>query len=248
MNAKAISLTTKDGVATCHFFGPPHKERLPAVIFYMDGYGIRPAMRDMAERLAQSGYHVLLPNLYYRSGPTKPFNAATALNEDSERDRLMMLVQSLNNKLVMEDTAIFLDFLKLQPSVDSEKIGCVGYCIGGTFALSAAGTFPERITATAAVHASHLATDEPDSPHLLASRTRAGVYVGVAGIDPYFTPEEKHRLESAFQSAGLEHSIEVYPDVKHGFAVNDTSAYDHRASERHWQQILKLFAANVSIQ
>jgi carboxymethylenebutenolidase len=241
MNAKTIDIQTKDGVAPCHFFGPPQKGNGPAVISYMDGIGIRPALCDMAERLASDGYHVLLPNLYYRSGPTKPFDAATAFKGGPEQDRLMTLVRSLNNKLVMEDTASFLDFLELQPSVAGQKIGCVGYCMGGAFALSAAGTFPDRIAAAASLRGARLATDQPDSPHLLASKMRAGVYVGIAGIDPHFTPEEKQRLESAFQSAGVEHTVEVYPDVKHGFAVNDTPVYDRPASELHWQQILKLF-------
>jgi carboxymethylenebutenolidase len=246
MNAKIIDIKTKDGVAPCHFFGPPQEGSRPAVIFYMDAFGIRPALCDMAERLASHGYHVLLPDLYYRLGPIKPFDMATVLNEGLERDRLMSLARSLNHKIVMEDTASFLDFLELQPSVAGRKTGCVGYCMGGAFALSAAGTFPDRIAAAASLHGARLATDQPDSPHLLATKMRAGVYVGIAGIDPYFTPEEKHRLASAFKSAGVEHTIEVYADVKHGFAVNDTHAYDRAASELHWQRILKLFAGNLS--
>jgi carboxymethylenebutenolidase len=214
----------------------------------MDAIGIRPAMCDMAERLASNGYHVLLPNLYYRSSPIKPFTAATAFTQPSERDRLMPLVRSLNNKLEMQDTAAFLDFLQDQPDIATQKIGCVGYCMGGAFALSAAGTFPDRIAAAASLHGGRLATDQPDSPHLLAPKMRGEIYVGIAGIDPHFTPEEKQRLESALQSAGVQHTVEVYPDVKHGFAVTDTPAYDRPASERHWQRILKLFADNLSPQ
>jgi carboxymethylenebutenolidase len=241
MNAKIIDIKTKDGVAPCHFFPPPQEGIHPAVIFYMDAFGIRPALCDMAERLAGNGYHVLLPDLYYRSGPIKSFDMANVFQGGPERERLMSLLQSLNQKRVMEDTASFLDFLKRQSSVASRKTGCVGYCMGGAFALSAAGTFPDRIAAAASLHGARLATDQPDSPHLLAPKMRANIYVGIAGIDPHFTPEEKQRLESALQSAGVEHEVEVYPEVKHGFAVNDTPAYDRPASERHWQQILKLF-------
>jgi carboxymethylenebutenolidase len=233
MNAKIVEIKTKDGIAPCHFFGPLQQGNLPAVIFYMDGIGIRPAMYDMAERLASNGYYVLLPNLYYRSGPTKPFNAATAFKEGPERDRLMPLLRSLNNKLVMEDTASFRSFLESDPSITGKKIGCVGYCMGGAFALSAAGTFPDCVAAAASLHGARLAIDQPDSPHLLASKMCAEAYVGIAGIDPHFTPEEKQRLESAFQSTGVKNTVEVYPDVKYGFAVNDTPVYDRPASERH---------------
>jgi carboxymethylenebutenolidase len=246
MNAKTIDIKTKDGVVPCHFFGPSQNDKRPAVIFYMDGIGMRPALCDMAARLASYGYNVLLPNLYYRSGPIKPFDAATIFNEGTERDRLMSLFQSLNNKLVMEDTASFLEFLDLQPSVARQKIGCVGYCMGGSFALSAAGTYPDRIVAAASLHGASLATDLPDSPHLLASKMRAEIYVGIAGIDPHFMLEEKERLESALRSESVKHTVEVYPDVKHGFAVNDTPAYDRPAAELHWQKTLKLFSRNLS--
>jgi carboxymethylenebutenolidase len=245
MNAKIIDIETKDGVAPCHFFSPPQTGNRPAVIFYMDAFGIRPALCDMAERLASNGYHVLLPDLYYSSGPIKPFDAATAFEDETERDRLMQLVRSIDNQLVMEDTESFLDFLELQPTVAGQKIGCVGYCMGGAFALSAAGTFPDRIAAAASLHGSRLATDQPDSPHLLAAKMRAGVYVGIAGIDPNFTPEQRQRLETAFQSASVEHTVEVYPEVKHGFAVNDAAAYNRPASELHWQRILNLFKTRL---
>src|SRR6202453_1388185 len=201
MNAKIVEIETQDGVAPCHFFSPPQQGNRPAVIFYMDAFGIRPTLCDMAERLASNGYHVLLPNLYYSAGPIKPFDAATAFEQDAERDRLMELVRSIDNQLIMEDTASFLDFLALQPSVAGQKIGCVGYCMGGAFALSAAGTFPDRIAAGASLHGARLATDLADSPHLLAPKMRAVIYVGIAGIDSNFTPQEKQRLESALQSA-----------------------------------------------
>jgi carboxymethylenebutenolidase len=247
-NAKTIEIKTKDGVAPCHFYGPPQKGSRPAVIFFMDAIGIRPALCGMAERLASDGYYVLLPNLYYRAGPIKPFEAAIAFKEGPERDRLVPLFVSLNNQLVMEDTASFIAFLDQQPSVAGPKIGCVGYCMGGPFALTAAGTFPDRIGAAASFHGARLATDKPDSPHLLAPKMRASIYIGIAGIDPHFMPEEKQKLESALQTARVKHKVEVYPDVKHGFAVTDTPVYDRAASERHWSEIYKLLAENLSEQ
>jgi carboxymethylenebutenolidase len=245
MHEQTVEIITNDGVVPGYFYPPPQKELRPAVIFYMDAFGIRPALRDMAKRLAAGGYHVLLPNLYYRSGPTPIFNATTAFNEGPERERLTALFQSLNQKRVMADTARFLKFLERQPSVDSRHVGCVGYCMGGAFALSAAGAFPDRIAAAASLHGARLATDQPDSPHLLAAKMRATVYVGIAGIDPHFTPEEKQRLETALQLAGVRQAVEVYPGVKHGFAVNDTLAYDRPAAELHWEKILNLFATNL---
>src|SRR5580692_3383169 len=178
MNATRMEIKTRDGFAPCHFFHPPQPDARPAVIFYMDGIGIRPALCEMAARLASYGYYVLLPDLYYRSGPTEPFDAANVFSAGPELDRLMRLFGSLNNRLVMEDTVSFLDFLARQPTVAPQKIGCVGYCMGGPFALSAAGTFPEKIAAAASLHATGLATEQSDSPHLLAPLMRGCIYVG----------------------------------------------------------------------
>jgi carboxymethylenebutenolidase len=245
MNSGTIEIKTKDGVAQCHFFAPPQEANQPPVILYMDAFGIRPAMIEMSQRLASNGFHVLLPNLYYRSGPAESFNAATAFKEGPERDRMMGMLRSLNHKLVIEDTASFLDFLNGERSTAGRKVGCVGYCMGGGFALSAAGTFPDRVAAAASFHGARLATDLPDSPHLLAPKMRAGIYVGIAGLDTHFTAEERQRLESSLQTAGVKGTVEFYLNVKHGFAVNDTPVYDRAASELHWHRIQKLFADNL---
>lgn len=214
---------------------------MPGVILYMDAFGIRPALLDMAARLAATGYNVLLPDLYYRLEPTAPFEPATAFKDPAEMARLGPRFKSLTSALVMEDTAAYLEYLGSQTTVLAQKTGCVGYCMGGRFALAAAGTFPERIATAASFHGARLATDDPDSPHLLAPRMRARVYIGIAGIDDHFPPEERQRLESALESAHVSHTVEVYEGARHGFAVNDTPAYDKAASEKHWQRLGELF-------
>jgi carboxymethylenebutenolidase len=244
-NDSKVEIETREGRAPGYFFRPRAEGKGPAVIIYMDAFGVRPALCEMASRLAGEGCCVLLPNLYYRAGPMPAVDPAGAFKEGPARERLLGLFRSLSQRLVMEDTAGFLDFLARQAAVEGEKIGCVGYCMGGAYALSAAGTFPERIAAAASFHGARLASDQPDSPHLLAPRMRAEVYVGVAGIDPHFTPEEKERLGTALRAAGVVHQIEVYEGVKHGFAVNDTPVFDRAAAEVHWQRLRELFGRKL---
>ncbi len=204
MDVQTIEIKTKDGLAPCQFFAPPGSDKRPAVIVYMDAFGIRQALSEMARRLASYGYWVLLPDLYYRSGAMAPFDPAKAFADEKERDRLTPLYKSLNHRIVMDDTSSFLDFLAGHAPTAGKKVGCVGYCMGGGFALTAAGTFPDRVHAAASFHGARLATDQPDSPHLLAPKMRGEVYVGTAGIDPHFTPEEKQRLETALQAGACE--------------------------------------------
>ncbi|MGD0465009.1 MAG: dienelactone hydrolase family protein [Tepidisphaeraceae bacterium] len=240
MNPKKINITTLDGIADCYIFHPPDKGKCPGVIIYPDAFGIRPALLEMAERLSSNGYDVLLPNLFYRAGPYPPFDPQAVFKDETERDRLMALMRSINHGLVMRDTSAFLDYLAGQSPAGS-KVGCVGYCMGGGFALTAAATFPDRVAAAASFHGGNLATDRPDSPHLLAGKIRARVYIGVAGIDPHFPESEKERLQAALQAAGVRYHLEVYPAARHGFTMTDLPVYDREACERHWQCLLQLF-------
>jgi carboxymethylenebutenolidase len=236
-----INVKTADGNCDCYTYTAPSDVPAPAVILYMDGLGIRPDLRAMAQRLASNGYFVLLPNLFYRAGDYPAFNMATMLTDEAERNRMMALVQSVNNAGTMRDSIAFLEYLNNEPKVKGPKIGCVGYCMGGPLVLTAAGTFPDRVAAGASIHGANLANDRPDSPHLLAPKMRGKIYVAVAEIDPWLTPGETERLKAALEASKTNFTMEIYPGVQHGFAANGTPMYDRAAAERHWERILALF-------
>jgi carboxymethylenebutenolidase len=238
-----IDVDTADGRMDCYTFAPDVATagRWPAVILYMDAFGIRPQLGEMAQRLASAGYFVVVPNLYYRKGSFAAFDPKLVTVEGPERDRFKGMIQSINDTMVMRDTAAVVEMLDAHASARPGAIGAVGYCMGGGFALSAAGTFPDRVAAAASFHGGSLATDKPDSAHRLAPRMRARVYVGVAEIDPSFPPEQQHRLETALSDGGVDYTIETYKGAKHGFAVTGHLVYDRDSSERHWQRLLHLF-------
>jgi carboxymethylenebutenolidase len=224
----------------CYTFSPDGAGPWPAVILYMDAFGIRPELAGMAQRLAANGYFVVVPNLYYRSGPFAPFDPKLVIAEGPERDRFKAMIQSISDAKVMRDTTAVLAMMDSHPSARPGPIGVVGYCMGGGFALSAAGTFPDRVAAAASFHGGSLATDKPDSAHLLANRMRGRVYVGVAEIDGSFSPEQQQRLERALSEGGVDYTIETFKGAKHGFAVTGHLVYDRDSSERHWQRLLHL--------
>jgi carboxymethylenebutenolidase len=236
-----VEIKTIDGRANCYAFYPEGEGNWPAIIFYMDAFGIRGSLFDMAERLALRGYYVLLPDLYYRGGAHSPFNPETAFSEEAERERLMKLMKSVTMSNTFMDTMAFLEFLSMQKKVKGLKTGCVGYCMGGKFALRAAGNFPGRIASAASIHGGSLATDGTDSPHLLATNIKAKIYIAVAEIDKGFTNEQKEKLEAALEAAKVDYTLEVYVAVAHGFAVNDSPVYDVDAAETHWRRLFELF-------
>lgn len=237
--------TTADGVMDVHVMRPPGDGRWPAVILYMDAFGIRDALLGMAGRLALAGYVVAVPNLFYRRGAYVPFDAAQVAAGGAERDRFKGMIASIGNAMVMRDTAAVLQHLEADGSVRAGGLAVVGYCMGGGYALCAAGTFPDRIAVAAIFHAGSLATEKPDSAHLLADRIRARVYVGAGGLDPTFDDVQRQRLESALTEAGVDYTIEVYDGAKHGFAVTGHLVYDREASERHWATLEQLLAKHL---
>jgi carboxymethylenebutenolidase len=239
VNQHRVDLHTEDGTLDVYLFHPPGTGPWPAVVMYMDAFGIRPHLGEMAERLASHGYVVTLPNLYYRT-PFAPFDPKQVAVEGPERARFKGMVASLNGQMVMRDTAVVLTHLDTLAAVRRSPIGALGYCMGGGYALIAAGTFPDRVAVAASFHGGSLATDKPDSPHLLAPRMRARVYVGAAGIDPTFPDEQRRRLEAALTEAGVAHTIETYENARHGFAVIGHLVYDKEASERHWDRLVSL--------
>jgi carboxymethylenebutenolidase len=241
---QTIEIKTAGASIPCHFFPQPTAK--PAVIVYMDAFGIRPALISLAQRIADNGYTVLLPNLYYREGNMAAFNPATAFKDPAEKERLTAARKDVTNTTVMQDTAAYLDFLNQNPASKNQPVGTVGYCMGGAFALAAAGTFPHRVKAAASFHGARLATDAPDSPHLLAPAMKAHISVGIADIDPHFTPEEKSRLQTALNAAKVPNTLETYPNAQHGFAIPDHPVYNEESANHHWQQLLKLFAENLS--
>jgi carboxymethylenebutenolidase len=240
-----IEIKTRDGVCPSYLFHPAGSGPWPGVLVFMDGVGIRPAMLELGDRVAEHGYFVLMPDLFYRSGPYAPMNPATLFSDPEQRKTLMekffALATSAN---IMSDTASFLDYLAHDPRVKPGKIGTTGYCMGGFMSLTAAGTYPDRIAACASYHGGRLATDAPDSPHLLAPKIRAKVYVAGAIEDPSFTDEMKARLEEALAKGGVDHKIETYP-AKHGWTFRDMPVYDKAASERQYETLLAFLDENL---
>jgi carboxymethylenebutenolidase len=240
MSEKRVDLRSDDGVLDLHVFTPDTgRGPWPAVVLYMDAFGIRPELAAMARRLASHGYVVALPNLYYRT-PFEPFAPNVVATEGPERERFKGMIASINHAMVMRDTGLIIAWLDEQPSVRRSGMAALGYCMGGGYALSAAGTFPDRVVVAASFHGGSLATDKPDSPHRLAPQMRARVYIGAAEIDASFPPEQQTRLGQALTDAGVQHAIEIYPKAKHGFAMNGHIVYDRDSAELHWTRLVDL--------
>ena len=247
MSQTEVSIPTAEGGARAYVFTPDKGEGpWPAVLFFMDAPAIRPALFQMSQRLADNGYYVLLPDMFWRAGPYEPINMREAFKDEAtRRETFAKFMSSTNAEKQMSDVGAFLDWLKTQPQARPGKVGMTGYCMGCGISLRAAGTFPDRIAAAAGFHGGRLATDAPDSPHLLAPKITARVHIAGADEDAGFPPEQADRLREALTAAGVTNEVTIYAGARHGYAPPDMPVYNEAASERHWSEMLKLFSETL---
>jgi carboxymethylenebutenolidase len=240
MTQEQVSIQAKDGPCTAQVFTPDGAGPWPAVIFYSDAFGIRPAMVEMAGHLASAGYVVLLPDLFYRFGPYGPLVPKEVLAGDF-RAIIGPMMGTTDNHKAADDTAAFLAYLDTRSDVEGKKVGTVGFCMGGGMAITAAGYYPERVAAAVSFHGGNLVTDQPTSPHLLASKIKAELYVAGADNDHSYPPEMAERLEAVLTEAGVTHVCEIYEGKLHGWMKPDMPVYDAAAAERGWSELFALY-------
>ncbi len=243
---KDVDIKTPDGIADAYFVHPA-KGRHPAVLIWPDIFGLRPAFKDMATRLAESGYSVLVVNQFYRTkkAPTAPDHAD--FNDPATRQALTELAGTLNPDTTLTDAKAFVAFLEGQAAVDQKKkMGTTGYCMGGPFVMRTAAAFPDRIGAGATFHGGGLVTDKPESPHLLIPQMKAHFLIAIAENDDAKQPEAKDVLRDAFSKANLPAEIAVYAGTQHGWCPTDSHVYNHDQAEKAWSRMLVLFDGSLA--
>jgi carboxymethylenebutenolidase len=232
-----VSVTTPDGAADCYFVHPA-SGAAPGVLVWPDIFGLRPALRQMGKRLAESGYSVLVVNPFYRTkkAPTAEAGSATPIQQ------VMPLAQGLNETTHMTDAKAFIAWLDGQGQVArNRKMGTQGYCMGGPIALRTAAAVPDRVGAVASFHGGGLVTNMPNSPHLQASKTKAQFLIAIAANDDARSPKDKDTLKETFAKANLPAEIEVYTGAAHGWCPPDSQVYNEPQAERAWSRLLALY-------
>ena len=240
-----VGIKTPDGTTDAYFVHPA-AGRHAAVLVWPDIFGLRPAFRQMGKRLAESGYTVLVVNPFYRTkkAPTAPEKAN--FDDPETRKMLMGLAGTLSPATARTDAQAFLGWLDQQAATDTKrKAGTTGYCMSGRIAFATAAALPDRIGAVASFHGGGLATDQPESPHLLIAKTKARFLVAIARNDDEKEPKTKDILRDAFAKAGRPAEVEVYPAM-HGWCPPDSAVYDAAQAEKAWARMMALFKESLA--
>ncbi len=246
MIERELDIATQDGAMNTWTVRPDDGGPLPVVLMLMDAPGVREGLKEICRRITQSGYYVLLPNLYYRTirdfvcGPTKDDPAA-----DANRTRMFGFLESISNAKVASDVGVILDKLPSMPDAKPGKVGLVGYCMSGAFVTAAAAAHPERIACFASYYGTRLITDKPDSPHLMLAKIVGEGYYAFAEHDAYVPLEMVARFDQLLAAAPFPSRSETESGTHHGYAFTDRGNLDDAAREKHFERMLALYRRNI---
>jgi carboxymethylenebutenolidase len=248
MQSTAVEIKTADGVCDAFVAYPNETGTFSPIILLMDIFGLRPCLFEMTQQMAALGFYVLTPNLFYRQ-KRSPLIDQTFPLDDAQREvaiqKLLPMMKAWSWQQTMQDMPAFLDFFSRQKTVRKGKLGLAGYCLGGGVALRLAAQFPDAVTSAASFHASNLATDAPDSPHLLLPKIQAELYFGHAELDQGLPPEQVERFQQALEETPLHYETEIYKGAGHGFTMRDLPAYNEPALKKHWKKVSELFTRTL---
>jgi carboxymethylenebutenolidase len=236
-----IAITTADGVMPTFVYHPTHEGPHPVVLYLMDAPSIRPALREMATRLASAGYYVMLPYLFYRGGPYREFGSS---DEDMHARRELM--ETVTPTGVIGDATAMLDVAAGDPAARNGAFGAVGFCMSGGLTLAIARAMPDRVAAAASIHGAWLVRETDDSPHLGHEATAAEVYFAWCDNDATAPPDTIPVMREALEKASVHYTLDFIDDAVHGFAPPGTERYNRRASELHWERVHSLLRRNLS--
>ena len=241
MIEETLDIKTTDGAMESFLCRPDRNGPFPAVFLLMDAPGIREELRDMARRLATSGYFVILPNLYYRAGRNAVFGPDVLEEQSPEWTRMRAIRTKMMIPPVMDDVASMLTFIDRHNDIRPGPVGCHGYCMSGPYALAAAARYPERVAAAASFYGTWLVSNAVESPHLNFRKTRGELYIACAEHDDLAPMAMVEELKTAFSQSNANGEIEIYPKVHHGFAFPQRWCYEKKAAERHWERLISLY-------
>lgn len=250
---RPVHVATADGRMEAFAAHPKAGGPFPAVLLYMDVWGVREELFAIARRIAAEGYYCIVPDLYYRQGRIRSAfrdgdGRMISLDRLDPPDRRAALapLELLSDAMAMDDTAALLDFLDAGEPARPGAMGSIGYCLGGRLALRAAARFPDRFRASASLHGTGLVSDRDDSPHLSAGSFRGELYCGFGARDPYTPPSLVRRLAGAMASGPARYRFTVHEGAKHGYALPERDVYDARAAAVDREIVLAMYRRRLS--
>jgi carboxymethylenebutenolidase len=244
MIERKLEIAAADGVADAILYAPDSGKH-PGLLFYTDIFGIRPANQGMARRVAEKGYAVLMPNVFYRYGKPPFADANFQWGEPASMKIINGLFGSLTGAMMESDAPLYVKALLEQPEIAQGKAAVVGYCFTGAFALRTAAVVPDKIAVAASFHGGQLVTEAADSPHSRIPHVKGALYFGHAVEDQSMPPDAIEKLNDTLKAWGGRYDSEVYEGARHGWTVPGRDIYNENQAERAHAKLLDLLKRNL---
>lgn len=248
MEERIIGIPTADGRMETFITHPQQDGPFPAIVLYMDVWGIREELYDIARRIGTTGYYCMVPDFYYRQGRVRhEFRDANrrmiSLHTLPEADRRKVTapLAKLSDTMVVNDTGALLRFLADGEPVRQGAMGSIGYCMGGRHVMSVAAAFPDRFRASAGLHPTSLISDRSDSPHHVADRLRGEFYCGFAETDASAPLSMIHELDRLLAACPVAYHREIHAGAVHGYALPDRDIHHKAGANRDWELIFAMY-------
>lgn len=201
------------------------------VLVLQEWWGLNPQIKGVCDRLAEAGFAALAPDLYHGE-----------LAGHQEMDKANKLMSELPPDRAARDMGAAVDFLLGHEAASGEKVGVVGFCMGGMLTLLVAAQQGDKVGAAAPYYGAPLGDNEPDWSGLTAK-----VEGHMAGNDTFFPPDAVRSLESKLKEQGKDVTFHFYEGAGHAFANEEDAlgSYNKDAADKAWERTLAFFRANL---
>ena len=249
MLERSLDIETAEGALPVFVTCPESGGPFAPVVLFMDIWGFRELLCDIARRIGTVGYAAVVPNFYYRKGgvsfdhrlPDGRTRSLTDLPRE-DRDRIQAFGSHLTDGMVIADSAALLDFFEADAAIRGGPAGSIGWCMGGRHVIRVAGAYPRRFRATVSLHPTRLVGDDgPGAPYRDAPGCAGQVYIGYGEHDPYTPPEVVETVGAAFGAADLGFEHIVHEGARHGYAIPDRDVFDKHAAARDWERAFAMY-------
>jgi carboxymethylenebutenolidase len=237
-----ILINVKESPMSCYLARPEGEGPWPAVLVFMEIFGINDHIQDVTRRLASEGFLALAINYYHRTAPDLCLGYGD-LDVVIGREHK----EKTTRYQILDDVSAAIDYLKGRKDVSPRnRFGSIGFCFGGHVAYIAA-TLPE-IAATASFYGAGIATMSPGGGPSTLSYTQyiTGYMLCLFGDqDPLIPIQDTVEIEKALREAEIPHRVLHYPMTGHGFMCNQRGDYHPQAAEDAWERVITLFTEQL---
>lgn len=220
---------------------PGGKGPFPGMVVMMEAYGITGHIRGVCERLAAAGFFAVAPDIFH--GEVISY---------TDTNRVMAKIPTLSDEQILKEIGETLDWLSSQKNVHKDRLGIIGFCMGGRHAFYANCRYPERLKVTVGFYGGGIAAEGPKDrfgrtpPIAEADKMQAPIFLGYGADDQGIPPAEHARIAEKLSSLKKRYTLAVYPGAGHAFLCEERANYAPAVAARAWPEAIEFLHTELA--